>query len=61
MPKALCIAGIVISVLLLLIFGLDLAVGVFPLYGANSTMDIGFVVCAIILGYLSWSTYREQV
>jgi hypothetical protein len=23
-------------------------------------MDIGFVICAIILGGLSWTTYKEQ-
>jgi len=60
MPKALCISGLVIAGLLLLVFGMDLAIG-FPFGGANSTLDIGFIVCSAILGYLSWSTYREQV
>ncbi|MBN2473574.1 MAG: hypothetical protein JXB62_03120 [Pirellulales bacterium] len=59
MPKALCIIGAVIAVLLLLVYGLDLAMG-FPFNGANATMDIGMVVCSAILGYLSWATYREQ-
>jgi hypothetical protein len=22
-------------------------------------MDVGFVVCSIVLAYLSWSTFRE--
>jgi len=60
MPKVLCYSGMVVSALLLLVFGLDLAMG-FPFDGADSTMDIGFVICSAILGYLSWSTYREQV
>ncbi len=60
MPKALCISGIVVAALLLLVFGLDLAIGI-PFNKANTTMDIGFIVCSGILGYLSWSTFREQV
>jgi len=60
MPKALCISGMVVAGLLLLFFGLDLAAGV-PFGGASTMMDLGFVVCAAILGYLSWATYREQV
>ncbi|MHB1033838.1 MAG: hypothetical protein ACYC35_02515 [Pirellulales bacterium] len=59
MPKALAILGMVVSVLLLLAFGLDLIVGR-PFANASPTMDIGFVVCAAVLGYLSWSTFREQ-
>ena len=60
MPKALCIFGAVIAALLLLVFGLDLAIG-FPFGGVNNVMSIGFVVCSAILGYLSWTTFREQV
>ena len=59
MPKALCIAGMAVAGLLLVFFGLDLATG-FPFDGASSTMDIGFLVCSAILGYISWSTFREQ-
>lgn len=60
MPKALCISGMVVAVLLLLVFGLDLAVG-FPFGGVNTTMNVGFLICSAILGYLSWTTFREQV
>ena len=60
MPKALSLTGLVISALLLLVFGLDLATGI-PFKGANSTMSIGFIVFSAILAYLSWSTLREQV
>lgn len=59
MPKALCILGMVIAVLLLLLFGLDLAMGI-PFSGASGMMDIGFLIAAAILGYLSWATFREQ-
>ena len=45
---------------LLLVFGLDLAVG-FPFKSASMTMDISFIVCSLVLGYLSWTTVREQV
>ena len=58
MPKALSIFALAVSVLLLLLFGLDLAVG-FPFGGANTVIDIGFVVFSALLGYLSWSTMRE--
>lgn len=60
MPKALTIAGMAVSGLLIALFGLDLAVG-FPLRKASLAMDIGFVVCALLLAYLSYTTYREQV
>lgn len=59
MPKALCIFGMAASVLLLVLFGLDLATG-FPFGREAATMDGGFVIAAGILGYLSWSTMREQ-
>ncbi|NLX99853.1 MAG: hypothetical protein GXY83_27465 [Rhodopirellula sp.] len=60
MPKALCILGMVIAVLLLILFGLDIATGV-PFSGYSGVMDIGLIIAAAILGYLSWATFREQV
>jgi len=60
MPKALCIVGIVTAALVLLVFGLDLAIGLPPFNKASMMMDVAFVVCAGILGYLSWTTLREQ-
>ncbi|NUQ62629.1 MAG: hypothetical protein HUU20_09080 [Pirellulales bacterium] len=60
MPKALCILGMVIALLLLILFGLDLALGI-PFSKASSAMDIGLIVAAAILGYLSWATFREQL
>ncbi len=59
MPRTLCITGTVIAALLLLLFGLDLVVGV-PFNTASQVVDIGLVVSGGILAYLSWSTLREQ-
>ena len=59
MPKVLCIAGMVIALLILLLFILDLAVG-FPFQRFNWWMDVTFILCALGLGFLSWSTFREQ-
>jgi uncharacterized membrane protein YuzA (DUF378 family) len=59
MPKALSIFAMAISVLLLAVFGLDLATKI-PFGRDPMLMDIGFVIAAAILGYLSWCTFREQ-
>lgn len=66
MPKALCMAGTVIAALLFLVFGLDFVTSslletAFPFQGASKTMDVAFMICAAVLGYLSWTTMREQV
>ncbi len=58
MPKALTISGFVVAGLLLLLFGLDLAIQ-WPFQKANSTMDICFLICAVILGYMSWNALRD--
>lgn len=60
MPKVFCIVGMVIAGLLGLLFLLDAALA-FPFGRANLVMDVGFIVCSAILGYLAWSTWREQV
>jgi hypothetical protein len=61
MAKALTVIGMLVAALLLLIFALDLALGI-PFGGsaASSSMDIGMVICGAVLFYLSWSAYREQ-
>ena len=58
MLKGLSILALAVSVLLFLVFGLDLAVGV-PLGGANMMMNISFIVVSAVLGYLSWTALRE--
>ncbi|MHC2067103.1 hypothetical protein ACYFX5_06510 [Bremerella sp. T1] len=59
MSKALTIVGMGVSVLLLLIFALDMLAGV-PFGGVSMTMDIAFVICAAVLGFLSYTTFAEQ-
>jgi len=60
MPKGLCIFGTVVAALVLLVFGLDLAIK-FPFGRANTFMDVAFVICAGLLGFLSWTTLKEQL
>ena len=48
-----------LAALLLLVFGLDLALK-FPFGRVSPTMDIGFLLCSLALGYVSWATLKEQ-
>ncbi|MCA9101809.1 MAG: hypothetical protein R3C10_19305 [Pirellulales bacterium] len=61
MPKVLTIAGLIVSILMFVIFLLDLVAG-FP-FGMDSSsatmLDIGFMTSGLVLAYLSWSTMRE--
>ena len=59
MPKALCLVGSVVAVLLLLVFGLDLAVG-FPFNRVSMLMDVGCLIASAALGFISWTTLKEQ-
>ena len=59
MPKALCVFGMVVAVLLALLFVLDLAIAI-PFNRATPVIDAGFIVCNVALGALSWMTLREQ-
>lgn len=59
MPKALCLVGSVVAVLLLLVFGLDLAVG-FPFDRRSMLMDVGCLIASVMLGFISWMTLKEQ-
>ena len=58
MPKAMTIAGLVVAGLLALTFVADLALGV-PFGRAQIMMDVGALVGAGLLGYLSWDAMRE--
>ena len=62
MPKALCITGMVISILVLILFLLDLVAPewIAPFEKANRVMDVTFILCAAATGVLSWITLREQ-
>lgn len=59
MAKALTIFGMVVAALLTLMFTLDLVAGI-PFSGAQMIMDIGGIIAGAILGYVSFSTFREQ-
>jgi hypothetical protein len=58
MGKAMSIAGMVIGGVLTLVFALDLVLKI-PFGGRVLMMDIGFVVCGLILTYLSWNAFRD--
>jgi hypothetical protein len=62
MPKALCMSGMVVAILLLILFAFDLAApaSVAPFRKASILMDVCMIVCAIMLGAASWMTFREQ-
>lgn len=67
MQKGLCIAALTISLIVFVLFLADLILGHFmenqeiaPFKGENMPIDIVFIVCSLILGLLSWFTYREQ-
>lgn len=61
MPKVLCVFGMAVAALMVLLFGLDLALK-FPFGGTNRwLLDLPMILCSLGLGYLSFSTFREQV
>ncbi len=66
MPKGLCITWLVIATIIFVLFLLDLVAPlvalrwIAPFGGASLLMDISFVVCALILAFVSWTTLKEQ-
>ncbi len=63
MPKALCMSGMAVAILIAALFTFDLVApeSIAPFRNASRLMDIVFILSSIALGYLSWSTFREQV
>lgn len=59
MSKALSLAGILTGFLILVLFGIDLAIAM-PFKRASVPLDIGFLVCALVLTVLGILVYREQ-
>ncbi len=57
MAKAMSFFGLGVGALLALVFGLDMTIGI-PLGGANSMMDIGFLIGGLILAYMSWDALK---
>lgn len=58
MPKVLAITGMVVAGLLVLMFGLDLAIRV-PFGRASLAIDVALLISGGVLGYMAWNTYRE--
>jgi hypothetical protein len=58
MQRALAIAGLVVAGLIALLFAVDLIAGI-PFGGKSMLMDVGTIVAALVLGYMSWNTLRE--
>lgn len=67
MPKVLCLTAMVISILVFLLFFFDLVLNLIgmtslaPFRGAHFGIDLVFSVCAAIIGFLAYRTFREQV
>ena len=66
MPKALCLSGMVVAILIALLFLTDLvasmvAPSLAPFRGVSWLMDISLILCAGVLGAMSWFTVRQQV
>ena len=65
MAKVFSLFGLFVALALVILFGMDLALGDpatgsgFPFMGFSKAMDIGFIVAALMLAYISFMTYRE--
>jgi len=63
MPKLLCLGGLVVAALVLILFLVNLVLGFSGMAGLFNfrswLMDIVFIICSALLGYLSWTSFRE--
>ena len=63
MPRLLCLGGLVVAGLVFLLFLLDFVMsmaGMGAIFRYPSLlMDITFMLCSAILGYLSWMSFKE--
>ena len=57
--KSLCFSGMIFGILIVLLFGLDLAIKL-PFGRPSWIMNTGFVIMGIILIYTGWATQKEQ-
>lgn len=58
MTKTLPLSGMIIAGLIGVIFLADLAAG-FPFQRVSIGLDVGFLVSAVIVGYLSWTLLEK--
>lgn len=54
MLKPLALVGLIVSGLVAVLFGADLAAG-FPFQRVSVAADVGFLVSGLIIAYLSWT------
>ncbi len=63
MPRLLCLGGLVVAGLVFLLFLLNFVMsmaGMGAIFRYPSLlMDISFMLCSAILGYLSWMSLKE--
>ncbi len=65
MPKILCLTGLVVSGLIALIFLMDLVFGLLgmssfaPFKLTSPLLDAVLLVSSVVLGILSWTSFRE--
>ena len=59
MSKALCWVGLILSLIVFLIFLLDVSAAI-PFGRRNIFVDVIFMVIALLMMWMSWTTYREQ-
>lgn len=68
MPKALCLTGLVISILVSLLFLLDMIfvlvgseslVAIAPFRAVSTLMHILFIVCSGGLAFVAWTSFKE--
>ncbi|MEY2611466.1 MAG: hypothetical protein RL240_4537 [Planctomycetota bacterium] len=63
MPRLLCLSGLVVAGLVLLLFLADLIMSLTGGGGIFSypslLMDIVFIICAGLLGYLAWVSLKD--
>jgi hypothetical protein len=63
MPRLLCLTGLIVASLVFLLFLLDLGMSVMGMGGIfwypSLLMDIVFIICSGLLGYMAWTAWRE--
>lgn len=60
MALAMSYFGMVAAALMVLLFALDLVIGV-PFGGASMLIDILFLIAAGALGYMSWDALKASI
>lgn len=65
MAKVFSMFGFIIALALIVLFGIDVALGDptngqgWPFMGYSKAMDVGFIVASALLAFISFTTYRE--